>query len=73
MEQCKHKWIFQETQKKTTIETTSGGSRYAHFHRVDVYFCENCCEIKKVEQKENCSFPGWGGNNTKAVAPIWMQ
>ena len=66
---CEHKWIFQETQKKRSI---SGCEHHtAHFHRVDVYYCENCCEIKKIEQKARVSLPFGGIHNPDEYAPVW--
>lgn len=54
MDNCEHKWVFQETQQKTTV---SGYEHYtAHYHRIDVCFCEKCCEIKKIEQKESVRY-----------------
>lgn len=38
MDNCKHKWVFQETQKKRKLENDSG-TYTAHFHRIDVYYC----------------------------------
>ena len=71
MNNCKHKWVFQETQQKTTV---SGYEHYtAHYHRIDVYFCEKCCEIKKIEQKEAVSLPFGGTHRIQQYAPIWYQ
>ena len=70
MEECKHKWVFQETQRK--MQTTGDNGHYtAHFHRVDVYYCEHCCEIKKLEQKESVRLPFGGIRKPEASAPIW--
>ena len=67
--ECKHKWIFQETQKK---RSTSGYEQCtAHFHRVDVYYCENCCEIKELEKKESVSLPFGGSRHVEDFAPVW--
>lgn len=71
MEECKHKWVFQETQKKTTTTKDSQGYYTAHYHRVDVYYCEHCCEIKKTEQKESVSLPFGGIHHTDDFAPVW--
>ena len=68
--QCEHKWVFQETQKKTTT-TNNNGDYTAHYHRVDVYYCEYCCEIKKIEQKESVSLPFGGIRNPDRFAPFW--
>ena len=71
MDECKHKWIYQEKQLKTNV---TGYENYtAHYHRVDLYFCENCCEIKKVEEKQNVDLPFGGVRNLPAYAPIWYQ
>ena len=71
MSDCEHKWIFQETQHKTTV---SGYEHYtAHYHRIDVYFCEKCCEIKTVEQKESVSLPFGGIRHVLKYVPIWYQ
>ena len=71
MNNCEHKWVFQETQQKTTV---SGYEHYtAHYHRIDVYFCEKCCEIKKIEQKESVNLPFGGTHRLQIYAPIWYQ
>ena len=71
MSDCEHKWIFQEKQHKTTVD---GYENYtAHYHRIDIYFCEKCCEIKKVEQKEMVRLPFGGIHNLPKFAPIWFQ
>lgn len=69
MNTCRHKWIFQETQKKTSI--SGHEHKTAHFHRIDVYYCENCCEIKKVEQKESVKLPFGGTRHLSDLAPVW--
>ena len=71
MNECKHKWIFQETQRKTSTTCGEGGYWTAHFHRVDVYYCENCCEIKNVEKKESVCLPFGGIHHVSNFAPIW--
>lgn len=70
MNECKHKWIFQETKKKTTI-SCNNGHYTARFHRIDVYYCENCCEIKNIEKKESVSLPFGGSRHADDFAPIW--
>ena len=71
MDNCEHKWVFQETQQKTTV---SGYEHYtAHYHRIDVYFCEKCCEINKIEQEEAVSLPFGGIHRLQQYAPIWYQ
>ena len=67
---CNHKWVFQETQKKT-YTTSNSGNYTAHYHRVDVYYCEKCLEIKKIEQKECVSLPFGGIHNVSKYAPVW--
>ncbi len=66
----KHKWVFQETKKKTNL-SSNNGNWVAHFHRVDVYYCEHCCEIKNIEKKESVSLPFGGSRHAKDFAPIW--
>ena len=68
---CEHKWIFQETQKKMDVTTSRGGHDTAHYHRVDVYYCEKCLKIKKIEQKEDVSLPFGGIHNLSKYAPVW--
>jgi len=71
MKECEHKWIFQEKQLKTRV--TGYENHFAHYHRIDIYFCEKCCEIKKVEQTATVSLPYGGIHNVSAFAPIWYQ
>ncbi|SHN01305.1 hypothetical protein SAMN02746066_04362 [Anaerosporobacter mobilis DSM 15930] len=69
MENCDHEWIFQETQKKTSV---SGYEHYyAHYHRIDLYYCKKCCEQRKIEQKEGVSLPFGGIRNLPKFAPVW--
>lgn len=71
MSKCEHKWVHQEKQLKTTV---TGYENYtAHYHRIDKYFCEKCCEIKSVEQKESVNLPFGGIRNLPKYAPIWYQ
>ena len=70
MSECTHKWIFQETQKQSRV-TTEDEHRTVHFNRVDVYYCENCCVIKKIEQKESVNFPFGGMYFPESFSPIW--
>ncbi len=70
MDNCKHKWVFQETQKKRKLENDSG-TYTAHFHRIDVYYCEKCCKVKKAEQKESVKLPFGGTCHLSTYAPIW--
>ena len=51
MSECEHKWVFQETKKKTSIRYTSNGYT-AYFDKIDIYYCEKCCEIKEIENKK---------------------
>lgn len=67
---CKHKWVFQEAKKKTTL-SSNNGNRVAHFHIIYVYYCEHCCEIKNVEKKESVSLPFGGCRHAENFAPIW--
>ena len=71
MNKCKHKWVFQETQKKQTLTCDNSGFYTAHFHRVDVYYCENCCEIKEVTKKQSVELPFGGTRHINSFAPIW--
>ena len=71
MENCNHKWTFQETQKKVSTKSDSYGHYTAHFHRVDVYYCENCCEIKEVEKKQLVNLPFGGIRHVDDFAPVW--
>ena len=71
MNECKHKWVFQETQRKTTTTYSHGGNWTAHFHRIDVYYCENCCEIKEVEKNQSVRLPFGGSKHVEDFAPIW--
>ena len=67
---CQHKWVFQEAKKKTTL-SSNNGNWVAHFHRIDVYYCENCCEIKNIEKKESIRLPFGGSRHAEDFAPIW--
>ena len=67
---CNHQWVFQEDKKKTTV-SYNNGYYTAHFHRVDVYYCENCCEIKELERKESVSLPFGGSRHVDDFAPVW--
>ena len=49
MNECEHKWVFQETKKKTIIRYQNGYTAY--FDRTDIYYCEKCCEIKKLKKE----------------------
>ena len=68
--ECKHKWVFQEAKKKTTL-SSNNGNWVANFHRVDIYYCEHCCEIKNVEKKERVCLPFGGCRHANDFAPIW--
>lgn len=70
MNECKHKWIFQETKKKT-YTSSNNGHYTAQFHRIDVYYCENCCEIKEIEKKQDVRLPFGGIHHVYDYAPIW--
>lgn len=67
---CEHKWVFQETQKKTTL-TNSKGHYTAHYHRIDLYYCERCCELKKKEQHADVNLPFGGSHHPEKYAPVW--
>ena len=71
MSECKHKWVFQEKQRKTNCTYESNGDWTAHFHKIDVYYCEHCCEIKQIEKKESVSLPFGGIEHVEDFAPIW--
>lgn len=71
MSECKHKWIFQETKRKTSTTYDRGGYWTAIFHRVDIYFCERCCEIREVEKKQDVKLPFGGIRHVSDFAPIW--
>lgn len=71
MSECKHKWVFKETQRKTSTTCGKGGYWTANFHRIDVYYCENCCEIKEVEKNQSVRLPFGGINHVSDFAPIW--
>ena len=66
---CEHKWVFQETNKKTHI--TGYQNKTAHFHRIDVYYCEKCCEIKEVEKRESVNLPFGGIHIVQKYTPDW--
>lgn len=68
---CQHKWIYQETQKKTHISYNGNGNYTAYFYRVDVYYCENCCEIKEIKKQEKVYLPFGGKNHVHDFAPVW--
>lgn len=70
MNECKHKWIFQETQKKTYLECERGDWT-ATFYRVDLYYCENCCEQKKIAQEKVVKLPFGGANRLGDFEPVW--
>ena len=55
--------------KKVEITPTRYGYKDALFRRIDVYYCEKCCEIKKVEQTEKVFRTS--GINMEKDAPIW--
>ena len=69
MNECEHKWVFQETKKKTSIRYQNGYT--AHFDRTDIYYCEKCCEIKKIEKGEYVDLPFGGIHHVKDFAPSW--
>lgn len=65
-----HKWIFHETQKDMLFEGSSDrGNRKVTFNRVDVFYCENTCEIKEIEKTETVELV-WG-EKSEDVKPIW--
>lgn len=66
---CEHKWVFQETKKKTHV--TGYQNKTAHFHRTDVYYCEKCCEIKEIENRGSVNLPFGGIHNVQKYAPDW--
>lgn len=70
MNECEHKWVFQETKKKTSIRYTSNGYT-AYFDKIDIYYCEKCCEIKKIEKGEYVDLPFGGIHHVKDFAPSW--
>lgn len=71
MNECKHKWIFQETQKKTYTKCNNQGDWTARFYRTDLYYCENCCEQKKVEQEKTVRLPFGGTRHLDDFEPEW--
>jgi hypothetical protein len=71
MNECRHKWVFQETQRKTNTTYDGNGNYTAHFHRIDVYYCENCCEIKEMEKKQSIELPFGGIRHVGDFAPVW--
>jgi hypothetical protein len=66
---CIHEWVFQETKKKTHI--TGYQNKTAHFHRIDVYYCKKCCEIKEIETHASVNLPFGGIHNVQKYAPVW--
>ena len=70
MSECEHKWVFQETKKKTSIHYTSNGYT-AYFDKIDIYYCEKCCEIKEIEKGEYVDLPFGGIHHVKDFAPSW--
>ena len=71
MKNCEHKWTYQETQKK--VDVTGYENYTAHYHRIDVYYCEKCCEVKTREQKEEVRLPFGGIHHLGSHAPIWYK
>ena len=69
MNECEHKWVFQETKKKTSIRYQNGYTAY--FDKTDIYYCEKCCEIKKIEKGEYVDLPFGGIHHVKDFAPSW--
>jgi hypothetical protein len=70
MNECEHKWVFQETKKKTSKRYTSNGYT-AYFDKIDIYYCEKCCEIKEIEKGEYVDLPFGGIHHVKDFAPSW--
>lgn len=71
MNECKHKWIFQDTEKTVNVEKDKWGDYIAYFYRWDIYYCENCCEIKEIERKERVDLPFGGIHHVDSFAPVW--
>lgn len=73
MNECKHKWIFQETQKGVYTKGDWYGNHTAYYTRIDVYYCENCCEIKEIKKEAIIELPSGSQRDLKCHAPIWWQ
>lgn len=71
MEECNHKWKFQETIKKVQGRGNRIGGITAYFYRTDIYYCENCCKINRKHCEGSVDLPTGGRNNIENYEPEW--
>lgn len=69
--QCKHHWIFQETNKCHKPKEDKYGKTSVIYQRLDRYYCENCCEIKELIKTETVDVRIRNVGYIESNKPVW--